>query len=56
MTLNFSKHFLRNYDKAPAQIRKAFDKQFALLLQDLHHPSPRQKIWHCGRRVAGTRQ
>lgn len=39
MTLNFSKHFLRNYDKAPAQIRKAFDKQSALLLQDLHHPS-----------------
>jgi len=41
MTLNFTRHFLRSYDKAPAPIRNALDKQSALLLQDLHHPSLR---------------
>ena len=39
MQLRFSKHFTRNYAKAPVEVQKAFDKQSGLLLQDLHHPS-----------------
>jgi hypothetical protein len=39
MILRSSKHFLRNYSKAPKAVREAFDKQSRLLLQDLHHPS-----------------
>jgi mRNA interferase RelE/StbE len=43
MTLDFSPHFQRSYRKAPAVVQQAFDKQSALLLQDLHHPSLRAK-------------
>ncbi|MGA3095830.1 MAG: hypothetical protein ABSF25_05205 [Bryobacteraceae bacterium] len=43
MILRFSKHFLRNYHKAPKAVREAFDKQSMFLLQDLHHPSLRAK-------------
>ena len=43
MILRFSKHFLRNYHKAPKAVREAFDKQSLLLLQDLRHPSLRAK-------------
>jgi hypothetical protein len=43
MKLAYSPHFLRSYNKAPAQIRSAFDKQSALLLQNLRHPSLRAK-------------
>lgn len=32
-------HFLRSYHKAPADIRRAFDKQVVLLVENLHHPS-----------------
>lgn len=39
MVVRFSKHFLRNYFKAPKAVQKAFDKQSEFLLQDLHHPS-----------------
>jgi hypothetical protein len=39
MTIRFSKHFLRNYFKAPKAVQKAFDKQSEFLLQDFHHPS-----------------
>lgn len=39
MKLAFSPHFLRSYRKAPTTIQRAFDKQSALLLQDLRHPS-----------------
>ena len=39
MGLRYSKHFLRSYAKAPLSVQKAFDKQAALLLQDLNHPS-----------------
>jgi len=39
MRLAFSPHFVRSYEKAPAAIRRSFDKQSALLLQNLHHPS-----------------
>ena len=43
MKLAFSPHFLRSYRKAPAAIQRAFDKQSALLLHNLHHPSLRAK-------------
>lgn len=39
MILSYSKHFLRNYAKAPTAVQEAFDKQSQLLLQNLHHPS-----------------
>ena len=43
MKLYYSQHFLRSYEKAPAQVRKAFDKQARLLAEDLRHPSLRAK-------------
>ena len=43
MKLAFSPHFARSYRKAPAAIQRAFDKQSALLLQNLRHPSLRAK-------------
>ena len=43
MTLAFSPHFVRSYRKAPAAVQRAFDKQSALLLENLHHPSLRAK-------------
>ena len=39
MTLDFSRHFQRNYFKASKEVQEAFDKQSQFLLQDLHHPS-----------------
>ena len=43
MKLAFSAHFLRSYRNAPAAVQRAFDKQSALILRDLHHPSLRAK-------------
>ena len=43
MRLLRTRHFVRNYSKAPKAIQRAFDKQLLLLLQDLHHPSLRTK-------------
>jgi mRNA-degrading endonuclease RelE of RelBE toxin-antitoxin system len=43
MTLAFSPHFSRSYRKAPAAVQQAFNKQSALLLGDLRHPSLRAK-------------
>jgi hypothetical protein len=43
MTLAFSPHFSRSYRKAPIAVQQAFDKQSALLLEDLRHPSLRAK-------------
>jgi len=43
MRLVYTPHFLRSYSKAPKQIQRAFDKQSALLLRDLSHPSLRAK-------------
>lgn len=39
MTLDFSKHFLRSYAKAPHAVREAFVKQSKFLLENLRHPS-----------------
>ena len=43
MKLHYSQHFRRNYAAAPAHIQRAFDKQAALLVQNLQHPSLRAK-------------
>jgi hypothetical protein len=43
MKFAFSPRFARSYRKAPLTIQRAFDKQTALLLQNLHHPSLRAK-------------
>jgi len=43
MTVRYSKQFLREYAAAPAAVRKAFDKQVKLLLENLNHPSLRAK-------------
>jgi mRNA-degrading endonuclease RelE of RelBE toxin-antitoxin system len=43
MTVRYSKQFLRRYAAAPAEVRKAFDKQIKLLLENLNHPSLRAK-------------
>ena len=43
MKILYSPHFMRNYNKAPAGIQRAFDKQALLLLQNLKHPSLRTK-------------
>ena len=39
MRFSYSRHFLRSYSKAPLPIRKIFDKQTGLLLQNIRHPS-----------------
>jgi len=43
MKLRLSQHFLRSYKASPVEIQEAFDKQAALLLENLHHPSLRAK-------------
>jgi mRNA interferase RelE/StbE len=43
MRLSFTPRFQRQYKKTPGQVQRTFDKQSALLLQDLHHPSLRAK-------------
>ena len=34
---------VRDYAGAPTSVRKAFDKQASLLIENLHHPSLRAK-------------
>ena len=48
MRLLFTSHFNRAYRKAPKEIRKAFDKQSGLLLQNLQHPFLRAKKYDAG--------
>ena len=43
MKLFRTTRFERNYAKAPQPVQRAFDKQSALLLQNLQHPSLRAK-------------
>ena len=43
MKLDYTPAATRALEKAPARIRKAFYKQAAFLLRDLHHPSLRAK-------------
>jgi hypothetical protein len=39
MTASSSRRFLKQYAAAPAVLRKTFDKQVGLLLENLNHPS-----------------
>lgn len=41
--VRYSHRFLRQYAGAPSEVRKAFDKQVRLLLENLNHPSLRAK-------------
>jgi len=43
MKLLRTTRFERSYAKSPLQVQRAFDKQSALLLQNLRHPSLRAK-------------
>jgi mRNA-degrading endonuclease RelE of RelBE toxin-antitoxin system len=59
MRISYTPHFTRSYSKAPQDIRRAFDKQAALLLQNLRHPSlpakkydDAQDLWQA--RVSGA--
>ena len=38
-----AKRLLKSYADAPREVRRAFDKQLLLLLDNLHHPSPGAK-------------
>ncbi len=43
MRVRYSQRFLRQYASAPAEVRKAFEKQIGFLLENLNHPSLRAK-------------
>ena len=38
MAVKFSKHFSKQYDKAPGTIRQAFDQRLKLFLHNKFHP------------------
>ncbi len=46
-----TERFRRNYEKAPVRIQRAFDRQLALLLNDLRHPSLRAKKYDASRDI-----
>jgi hypothetical protein len=46
MTASYSKRFLKQYADAPVAVRKAFDKQAGLLLENLNHPSLHSKKYN----------
>ena len=46
MKLLFSPRFLKQYNEAPLQVRKAFHKQAKLLAADLRHPSLHAKKYN----------
>ena len=43
MRLLYTERFRRSYANAPASLQKRYDKQLALLVQNLRHPSLRAK-------------
>jgi mRNA-degrading endonuclease RelE of RelBE toxin-antitoxin system len=49
MNVLFTARFERSYGKAPAVIKRAFDKQLAFLLVNLRHPSLRAKKYDAER-------
>ena len=48
MTASYSSRFLKQYSAAPAPVRKAFDKQASLLIENLRHPSLHAKKYREG--------
>jgi plasmid maintenance system killer protein len=51
MTLHFTERLRKSYEAAPGPVRKAFDKQTALLAENLRHPSLRAKKYDEARAV-----
>jgi mRNA interferase RelE/StbE len=43
MKLLYSPRFQRQYNESPPPVRKAFDKQAKVLLENIRHPSLRAK-------------
>jgi mRNA interferase RelE/StbE len=43
MKLLYSPRFQRQYNESPSHVRKAFDKQAKILLENIRHPSLRAK-------------
>ena len=43
MNVLYSLRFQKQYDDAPPNVQKAFDKQVKLLLENVRHPSLRAK-------------
>jgi mRNA interferase RelE/StbE len=46
MKITYSRNAREDLVRAPAPVRKAFYKQAAFLIQDLHHPSIRAKKYN----------
>jgi len=55
MKLLFAERLRKSYDAAPEPVRKAFDKQCALLSENLRHPSLRAKKYDESRGVLQAR-
>jgi len=51
MKIRRTSNFERNYNKAPKEIQRAFDKQALLLLENLRHPSLRAKKYDEGQNL-----
>jgi hypothetical protein len=51
MKLRYTERFLRSYEAAPPQVRRAFDKQLALLSANPRQPSLRTKKYDRGANV-----
>ncbi len=51
MRVLFTPHLERSYAKLSFRIQRAFDKQLALLLRDLRHPSLRAKKYDEGQDI-----
>ena len=51
MQVFYTDRFQRSYADAPAEVRRRCDKQPALLVQDLRHPSIRAKKYDESRNI-----
>ena len=55
MRLLYTERFRRSYANAPASLQKRCDKQLALLVQNLRHPSLRAKKYGEARDICQAR-
>ncbi len=51
MKLYYTERFRRSYEAAPLRFQRAFDKQAALLVSNLRHPSLRAKKYDQARDI-----
>ncbi len=51
MKVSFTERFRRSYRDAPSRVRRAFDKQLALLMRERRHPSLRTKKYDAARGI-----